>query len=161
MSLPSGIQTWLTATITGCTVAACCSNYIIFFRILSTYRLHFHLSFSFIRPVTSFKISDTGFEQLQILIACDIDSYSISAPLSMSHFAEYPAIRAGDSLNTEIRTIDIPVFIRRKFAAHITVSGGNLAVCQKLRNPLRRRYEPALAMRRRAGICLLYTSRCV
>ena len=45
-----------------------------------------------------FKISNTGFEDLDILFSVDVHGYGIAAAFAVSHLSEYTTIRACPSI---------------------------------------------------------------
>ena len=59
-----------------------------------------------------FKVSNSGFKDLHILLAKDIDRNGISSSLCMSHLTKHTSVRACDTFDCIIGTIDISILRR-------------------------------------------------
>jgi hypothetical protein len=99
-----------------------------------------------------FKISNTGFEDLDILFSVDVHGYGIAAAFAVSHLSKYTTIRACDSFDSCVGTVDVPFFIHGYVSVQITVLGCYLTVCKEFIDPLFVCHETTLSMRRRVDI---------
>ena len=72
----------------------------------------------------------------------------------MSHLSKYSTIRAGNTLDRHIRSIDIPLFIHSRHACFIDILCCDLSVCEKLIKPFLRSYKSSLAVGCRVAVCL-------
>ena len=70
----------------------------------------------------------------------------------MCHLTKDTAVRAGDTLDSAVGTVDIPVLVVGQVSVDIAVAGCNLAVCHQLVDPLFRCYETSLSVGCRVGV---------
>ena len=99
-----------------------------------------------------FKICNTGFEDLDILFSVDVHGYGITAAFAVCHLSEYTAIRACDSFDGCVGTVDVSFFIHGYVAVQITVLGCYLSVGEEFVDPLFACYETTFSMGCRVDI---------
>ena len=78
----------------------------------------------------------------------------------MSHLTENPSIRTCNTLDSHVRTIDIPLFIHRRIACLVDVAGCHLTVCKEFLQPLLVCYKTTFTMRRRVRVNLAHLCLC-
>ena len=101
---------------------------------------------------TYLKYSTPDSNTLHILLTIDINCYRTSPSLGMCHLTKHSSVRACDSLDRAVRSIDIPLFIHGNTALRITILGCYLSICKEFCKPFLVSDKTSLSMRCRIGI---------
>ena len=70
----------------------------------------------------------------------------------MCHLTKHSSVRACDSLDRAVRSIDIPLFIHGNIALRVTILGCYLSICKEFCKPFLVSDKTSLSMRCRIGI---------